>query len=463
MKVRITLTIDDMEAIDILHVEREELQSGNLGFSMTEAKSLLACGQKAFVEAQVSDYAQQLRQCPDCHVPLRNNGTRLLTVRTLFGKLPLKSPRFYRCICSMPEAPIRASFSPLADLLPERTVPEYQYLQAKWASLMSYGMTLNLLHDVLPVDDDLSKTALRANASRIVRRLDAELGSEYTSSIQEQNIPAETLPTAPTPVVVGIDGGYVHARNANKKHPRFEVIVGKSVPAQGNAKYFGFVQRTETKPKRRLRQALDSQAIALDQPIVFLSDGADTVRNLQMHMSPNSEHILDWFHMTMRMTVIKNLAIGIQKGIQAVSEPERLAGSQLTVDVESVKWNLWHGKVEHALEKAAALSALIENISVSSENRPKLLTKLAKLIGYITANRAFIPNYGERKRAGKTISTAFAESTVNALLSRRFIKKQQMQWTEHGCHNVLQLRIRVLNNELHTSMAAWYPGMTIAA
>jgi hypothetical protein len=47
-------------------------------------------------------------------------------------------------------------------------------------------------------------------------------------------------------------------------------------------------------------------------------------------------------------------------------------------------------------------------------------------------NRAFIPNYGERYRAGECISTGFVESTVKQVISKRFCKKQQMQWTKRG-------------------------------
>jgi hypothetical protein len=36
----------------------------------------------------------------------------------------------------------------------------------------------------------------------------------------------------------------------------FELIVGKSVPADGDAKCFGFVTSYDTKPKRRLAELL---------------------------------------------------------------------------------------------------------------------------------------------------------------------------------------------------------------
>src|ERR1700746_2822660 len=74
-----------------------------------------------------------------------------------------------------------------------------------------------------------------------------------------------------------------------------------------------------------------------------------------------------------------------------------------------------------------------------------------------TINREFIPNFGERRRQGETISTAFVESTINQVVSRRFVKKQQMQWTLRGAHLLLQTRTKVLNEDLDDLFRRWYP------
>jgi hypothetical protein len=37
-------------------------------------------------------------------------------------------------------------------------------------------------------------------------------------------------------------------------------------------------------------------------------------------------------------------------------------------------------------------------------------------------------NYGQRRHDGLPISTTFVESTVNDILSKRMIKKQQVRW-----------------------------------
>ena len=69
------------------------------------------------------------------------------------------------------------------------------------------------------------------------------------------------------------------------------------------------------------------------------------------------------------------------------------------------------------------------------------------------------PHYGERYRHGEHISTAFVESAVNEIVSRRMVKKQQMRWTKRGAHLLLQVRTKTLNNELRSKFETWYPGM----
>jgi hypothetical protein len=42
----------------------------------------------------------------------------------------------------------------------------------------------------------------------------------------------------------------------------------------------------------------------------------------------------------------------------------------------------------------------------------------------------------------------FGGSTVNAIMSKRFAKHQQMQWTPCGAHLLLQTRTRALDGNL---------------
>ena len=72
-----------------------------------------------------------------------------------------------------------------------------------------------------------------------------------------------------------------------------------------------------------------------------------------------------------------------------------------------------------------------------------------------------IPNYGERWRYGETISSSFVESTVNEVVTKRMVKKQQMQWSQQGAHYLLQARTATLNGDLGHYFERWYPGVSI--
>ena len=45
------------------------------------------------------------------------------------------------------------------------------------------------------------------------------------------------------------------------------------------------------------------------------------------------------------------------------------------------------------------------------------------------------------------------------MVSRRFAKKQQMQWSKTGAHFLLQNRTRTLDGTLRDLFARWYPAM----
>ena len=72
-------------------------------------------------------------------------------------------------------------------------------------------------------------------------------------------------------------------------------------------------------------------------------------------------------------------------------------------------------------------------------------------------SREYIPNYGEWYRQGETITTSFVEWAIHPVVSKRFVKKQSMQWTLRGAHLLLQTRTKVLNGELEEVFRRWYP------
>ena len=70
------------------------------------------------------------------------------------------------------------------------------------------------------------------------------------------------------------------------------------------------------------------------------------------------------------------------------------------------------------------------------------------------------PTTANATAAGETIPSAFVESTVNQVISKRTVKKRQMRWSSVGTHLFLQVRTQVLNNDLTADFRRWYPGFT---
>ena len=194
---------------EITLLERDTLLSETLGLNLAEAKEILAGIQNVLATEQVKEYVEQHSHCPECRIEYLHKDQPKIVYRTLFGKLTLKSPRFFNCTCQPSKS---NTFSPLAKLLPNRTAPEFVYLQSKWPALMSYGMTASLLEEVLPLDKPVRTATLRHNVQRVAERSESELGPEEFSFIE--GCPAEwsELPTPDAPINVGIDGGYIHAR-----------------------------------------------------------------------------------------------------------------------------------------------------------------------------------------------------------------------------------------------------------
>src|SRR3954470_21832234 len=99
-----------------------------------------------------------------------------------------------------------------------------------------------------------------------------------------------------------------------------------------------------------------------NQPVIFLSDGGDDVRNLQLFLSPEAEHRLDWFHVTMRLTVLRQQTVGLK----AIEEKQR---QDLLEQIERVIYHLWHGNVFQALKHIGFLQM---DVDCLEEQTPKV-------------------------------------------------------------------------------------------
>jgi hypothetical protein len=179
LKVQVVIESESGEAEvvqEVAKLERHALRPESLGLTLSEAKALLQEVQHAMVTHQSAEYVTQHLACPECGRIRSQKGKHQVVFRTLFGTVRLDSPRLYRCGCCGTEG--ARSFSPLAALLPERTAPELAYLETKFAALISYGLSAELLADVLPTGEEINVAGVYRNVQRVAQRLEAELGEE---------------------------------------------------------------------------------------------------------------------------------------------------------------------------------------------------------------------------------------------------------------------------------------------
>ena len=105
-------------------------------------------------------------------------------------------------------------------------------------------------------------TSVRRHVQATAQRLEEELGPEQVMFIEGCPRDWAELAIPDLPLTVGLDGEYVHACDQrSRREGWFDVIAGKSMPADGDAKSFGYVQTYDTKPKRRLFELLKSQGM----------------------------------------------------------------------------------------------------------------------------------------------------------------------------------------------------------
>ena len=153
---------------------------------------------------------------------------------------------------------------------------------------------------------------------------------------------------------------------------------------------------------------LRAQGLQANQSVEIFTDGAAILRSLTSYLSAESTHILDWFHLTVCLTVPHQYARGVAQ-VDAAGE------KAIQECLQSIKWYLWHGNAERAAERIMEL----DDILATHQDDPLVAKKYSRLKPstrlitdfqtYVEQNIGFIVDYAERHRYGERVSTGFVE------------------------------------------------------
>lgn len=420
-------------------------QTEAFGLLLEDAKVILRQIQKAVLSDQVEEVCAVSRACPDCGSGRAVHDYRTRTFDTLFGRFRLRAPRFRQCKCdALTEEQCGRTLSPVTHFFPDRTTPELRRLQAELGSRHSFREAARIIETFLPCAKQINTTVrnrLGRVAQNFIDRESAQIGVD-----EDAQSP---------PLTVFLDGAHIRCRPEYQKR-HLDVVVGK-VESPNMCRRFGFVAQAATSPSGQLRQDLHALGWDGQRPVTVISDGEPALPNLvRAAVGGRVRHILDWWHISMRVQ-------HIEKAVKGLLQTENFSGfpELFKRPAQTLRWCLWHGKIMTAGTRLKLLRidsgrVITEDAAVRAA-AARVEARCRELYIYLANNWDALTNYGWRHRNGFSISSSRAEGCVDDIGNARMGKRRRMRWSPKGAHNVAVTRAAVLDGRLsvsHQEMAA---------
>lgn len=403
-----------------------------LGLKLEQGKAILAQLQGSILRSQIEEISAASRLCPRCGLsrPVHDYRTRVLD--TLFGRFRLRILRRRKCACRLGEGDV---LSPFAQVLRDRATPELKTLQAELGARHSFREAARILETFLP--------CARQHNTTVRNRL-----GKVAKDITDTEPPACENPSS-QPLTVFIDGAHIRCRPEYQKR-HLDVVVGK-IETRDMCRRSGLAPQAASSPSTQLRRDLDALGWDDRRPITVISDREAALPNLIRGATKGKvRHILDWWHISMRVQHVENAIKGL---VQRKDFPGTAA--IFMTSTETLRWNLWHGKIQvagtHLQWLIVDCARLAKYDPVVRDQAQKALARCHDLYSYLANNTGSLVNYGRRYSRGLPISTSRAEGCVDGIGNTRMGKRRRMRWSPRGAHNVAVTRVAVLDGCLSIS------------
>ena len=341
------------------------------------------------VAAQIECHGEARRCCARCGRRLPNKGHFRSTFRSAFGNVPVRVRRLQACPgCG--QYPAAPTF-----ICKSSTAAELRYLNAKLAALLPFGKVADFLNEVLPVTAATNAVTVRNRTRRVGARL-----------LREQAKPAgSALPTESQTLVIGLDGGFVKSSRPLSER-NFGITAGKVLGGDGECSRFAFATKEYEHGLRQLCHALEELRVDEKTQITVLSDGDAGLRTVQWEVARGSEHILDWFHVGIRLEHLLDASRAMQN-VAPVAH-----GSESAHDLATrAKRVLWNGQADKTFARQEELRRWPLAEQGPTPEVRNLHRHATDLLKYVRANQDSLPDYSECQREGVPFSTGWVESS----------------------------------------------------
>ncbi|MDA9865213.1 ISKra4 family transposase, partial [bacterium] len=331
----------------------------------------------------------------------------------------------------------RAAYSPLTRIVSDNATPELRRLQAELGARHSFREAAHLLNKLTPCARQNHAT-IRNRLGSVAKAL-VEQSVEATAGTGNQSKPPE--------VTVFLDSAYVRSRPEYQRR-NFEVIVRSIESETTQKRRFGLSQMGADHPVEHLRSSLKAAGWEDGVAVTVLSDGDPALPRLVRNATgADVRHILDWWHISVRIRHVETTFQTLMSHIETES------GAETTALVETLRWRIWHGQTNRALDTLDVLFRFAMRVREYTYGKLEdaalsVASRAMELRTYLSHNLSAIANYGRRRKQGKAVSTSRAEGLVNEIANVRMGKKQRMRWSPRGAHNVAVVRAAVLDERL---------------
>jgi len=396
----------------------------DLGLRHEEQISLLSKVQSHLLAEQSKLIDPGYDACPKCGQKISKNGFKESKFHAVFSDHKL---RIQQHCCKNPECNWNSGPT-TTSVFGTDIHPDLAKLQCEQGALHSYRDAASNL-------EKMNAQRRSINNHDRVKHLTNQVGERLSQENQEPPGEEELLVPAQE-LIVQVDGGHIPTKEKDKRS--FEALAGIIYRPTCIELVDQHHRRITDKScvisakddelqtiKTYLYNAALRQGLCKETRITALADGASNCWSVILALGPHChslELILDWFHIAKKFQNVKN----------ALEE-------NFSESLEKAKWSLWHGNVDESLQK---LTLIRDNITDEQKR-----SKLKGLQDYLENNRDYLINYDEREKANKPFTSQVAESHIDSIINARHKRKQKMQWTREGAHNVLQIRALMASDE----------------
>ena len=205
--------------------------------------------------------------------------------------------------------------------------------------------------EFLPVEATETYATVRKRTIRTGEKLDRQAAGDERSAASQikdrRQLELEFPGDRRREFVVSIDTA--HVRSADPKSGRnFELVVarcGRGGRGETGGRYFVTAAADQNALRDRTLHALGQEGYRGFGDVAVISDGAEILKRLPRAMPKPTTHIIDWFHIAMKIQPMQQIADHMARS--RPDEPE--TSPSVARRICAMKWRLWHGRVNRAI------------------------------------------------------------------------------------------------------------------